>query len=158
MATPANLRHVVPSAETCLFRSRRLVGSVISRVAVAVSPLPPSADVTFPVVLTLVPVDVPVTVTVMVHVAPAASEAPDSWIVDGAVRVMVPPQADEPSSSVTVTPAGRMSVKPTPLRAAWPLGLPIVRDSSEVPSRRMAAGAKVLAMTGGAITEIVSMA
>lgn len=89
------------------------------RLAEAVSPFPASFEVTALVVLVCVLEVVPVTLIANEHDAPGASVAPESWmLLDPAVAVMVPPPqvAVKPFGVETIWPAGRLSVKPIPLR------------------------------------------
>src|SRR5436853_251649 len=95
-------------------------------VAFAVLPLPPSTDVTALVTLFLTPAVVPVTFTLKVHVPFAGRVAPVRLIVpEPAVAVMVPPPhvPASPFGVATTSPAGRLSVKPTPVSAVPAFGL-----------------------------------
>ena len=88
------------------------------RDAVAVEPLPPSFDVTAPVVLVLAPGIVPVTSTAKVHEAPPASEAPDrlTLLASAAATIVPPPQLPiTPAGVATTSPAGSGSVTLTPV-------------------------------------------
>jgi hypothetical protein len=83
----------------------------------AVPPVPPSVDVTFPVVLFCVPAAVPVTFTANVHDVLCAREAPDRLITFVAcVAVIVPPPQlpVRPFGVETTKPAGNVSLKPMP--------------------------------------------
>jgi hypothetical protein len=95
-----------------------------------VRPVPPSVEVTAPVVLLLVPAVEPVTVTEKVQEAPAANVAPERLREpDAAVAVMVPPP-QEPVSPLGVDmtrPEGKVSVKATPLSEEPALGLVTVK-------------------------------
>jgi hypothetical protein len=93
-------------------------GATTLMLAVAVPPVPPSVDVTFPVVLFCIPATVPVTFTVNVHDEFAASVAPDKLItfVPCVAVIVPPPQAPLSPLGVAITkPAGSVSVKPTPV-------------------------------------------
>ncbi len=97
-------------------------GATTTSVAVAGAPLPPSVDDTTDVVFTLLPAVVPDTFTENVHVdvGPGAGPnvAPDRLTrPEPAVAVIVPPPQlpAKPFGAETTKPAGRVSVKPTPL-------------------------------------------
>lgn len=85
------------------------------RVAVAALPFPPSEEATTLDVLTLEPIVVPVTVTLKLHPVFGAREPPEKDIVSGAVVVRKPSQAEVGPLLSTVSPAGKVSVKPIPL-------------------------------------------
>jgi hypothetical protein len=85
----------------------------------AVPPVPPSVEVTLPVVLFCVPAAAPVTFTEKVHDVLAARAAPVKLItLVPAVAVIVPaPQVPTWPFGVAITsPAGRVSLKPKPDR------------------------------------------
>jgi hypothetical protein len=89
--------------------------------AEAVPPVPPSVDVTLPVVLFCVPATAPVTFTEKVHEVLAARAAPVKLItLVPAVAVIVPaPQVPAwPFGFAITSPAGKVSLKPTPERAS----------------------------------------
>ena len=93
-------------------------GATTVRVADPVPPVPPSVDITAPVVLFCNPAAVPVTLRLNVHDPLAASVAPVRLTLpDPAAAVMVPPpQAPvTPLGVATRRPAGSESVNPTPL-------------------------------------------
>ena len=93
-------------------------GASTLMLAEAVPPVPPSVEVTLPVVLFCVPAAMPVTFTEKVHDALAASDAPVRLIVlVPAVAVIVPPPQEpvRPLGVEITRPAGRVSVKPTPV-------------------------------------------
>src|SRR5205814_7207402 len=87
--------------------------------------------------LFLVPVELPETATLKLQLALGASEPPLRTIVPVAavtVRLLpVPPQALAVEFAATRTPAGSVSVKPTPLSVLAALGLLIVKVSVDVP-------------------------
>ena len=86
----------------------------------AVPPVPPSVDVTFPVVLFCAPSATPVTFTPNVQEVEAARLALDKLIVPvAAVAVIVPPPHEplRPFGVETTKPAGNVSVNATPLNA-----------------------------------------
>src|SRR5215471_13969153 len=113
-------------------------GATTVRVSVAVPPVPPSVELTVPVVLTCAPALMPVTLTENVHDEAGSGDAvnvpPDKLTVDGVpggllmVAVIVP----LPHEPVTVVeanfrPPGRLSVKATPLSALAVFGLVTVK-------------------------------
>jgi hypothetical protein len=98
-----------------------LAGGPTVRLAVAVLPLPALVDVTAPVVLVRLPVDVPCTFTLNVHEPLAAMLAPlKATLFDPAAAVIVPPPQEpvNPLGVATRSPAGKVSVKATPVIAA----------------------------------------
>jgi len=132
-----------------------IVGGVATvKLAVAVLPVPPLVEVTFPVVLVYCPAAAPVTVTENWQVPPAAIVAPESEIPVGLVVVSVPPQTVEVLFA-TVNPVGSVSVNATPVRdTAFAAGLVMVNVSEVVAFRAMLLGLKTLAIDGGATTLI----
>jgi hypothetical protein len=123
-------------------------GLLTVSVAVELFPLPPSVDVTWLVVLILVPAVAPVTVTLKTHWLFARTVAPDIEMLLGAVSVTVPPQTVALAFG-TVAPAGRVSVNPTPVRAVAALGLVIVNVRDVVWPTKMGDGLKFVARVGG---------
>src|SRR5438477_643455 len=120
--------------------------------AEAVPPVPPSTEVTAPVVLFFVPNVVPVTFTPKVHEAPAASVGPARLrLPDPAVAVIVPPPQLPvgPFGVETTRPAGRVSVKPTPVNVEA-LGLVMVKLSEVELFSTMLAVPKDFRIVGGA--------
>src|SRR5689334_3437193 len=88
--------------------------------AEAVPPVPPSVEVTFPVVLFLVPAVVPVTLIEKVQEVLPARVAPERLTTPvPAVAVMVPPPQDpvSPLGVATTRPAGKVSLNAIPLSA-----------------------------------------
>jgi hypothetical protein len=95
-------------------------------VAEAAEPLPPWVEVTALVLLFCEPVAVARTLSVKAQVAPAASAAADKLtLFDPAAAVIVPPPQlpARPLGVATSRPAGRVSVKPIPVREDPALGL-----------------------------------
>jgi hypothetical protein len=91
-----NVRDVVPfSAMAAGLKTLAIEGGATTlMLAEAVPPVPPSVEVTFPVVLFLVPADVPVTFTENVQEEDTANVPPDRLITPvPAVSVIVPVQA-----------------------------------------------------------------
>jgi hypothetical protein len=96
-------------------------GTTTLMLADAVPPVPPSVEVTFPVLLFFVPAVVPVTFTAKVHEVEAARDAPARLTTFVAcVAVIAPPPHDpvNPFGVEITNPAGRVSVNPTPVRVA----------------------------------------
>src|SRR5438093_26187 len=114
------------------------------RDAVAVEPLPPSFDVTAPVVLVLAPGIVPVTSTAKVHEAPPASEAPDrlTLLASAAATIVPPPQLPiTPAGVATTSPAGSGSVTLTPVSVVDALGLAMVKVRDVTPRKKASCAA-----------------
>src|SRR5208337_557361 len=120
--------------------------------AVAFPPLPPSVELTAVVVLFCIPAATAETLTVKLHVAPAASVAPDRLtLADPATAAIVPPPQVpvRPLGDATISPAGIVSVKPIPLKEAPVFGLESVKVREVVPFSATLATAKVLVKVGG---------
>src|SRR5262249_55211541 len=133
-------------------------GAITVRLAVAVLPVPPSLEVTLPVVLMKAPGAPPVTVTLNWHVPLAATVAPLKEIPVGDVVVRGPPHTVE-ELLATVSPGGGVSVTPTPVKGiVLGAGLVIVNCSDVVAFCAIVVGLNALAMDGGAITVTVSVA
>jgi len=132
-------------------------GASTITLADAVPPVPPSTDVTAPVVLFCTPATVPVTFTLNVHDPLAATVAPVRLtLLPPAVAAIVPPPHDpvRPFGVATAMPAGNVSVKPTPLSAtAFGAGFVTVKLRLVVPFRGIVGAPNVLVIDGGAITE-----
>ncbi len=130
------------------------------RVAVLLTaPVPPSVEVTALVVLFLLPAVVPVTSAEKVHDDPAAGDAvrvpPERVMLPLPATAVIVPLPQEPVTlgvAATATPAGRVSVKATPLRALAVLGLVMVKLSVLLAFSAMLVGLKALLMVGGATT------
>jgi hypothetical protein len=114
------LRPVVPFSAIAVAPNVLVIvgGATTVRLADPVPPLPPSVDVTAPVVLFCTPAAVPVTFALNVHDPPAVSVAPVRLTLpDPAAAVMVPPTqaAVTPLGVATRSPAGSESVNPIPV-------------------------------------------
>ena len=84
--------------------------------AVAAFPGPNSLDVTNPVTLVWRPVVTPWTFTINVHPAGATVAPARLMLLDPATAVIVPPQEPvNPFGVATTSPAGNVSLKPTPV-------------------------------------------
>src|SRR5439155_17484332 len=117
------------------------------RLAVATPPVPPSVETTLPVVLAFVPAVVPVTFREKVQDAPDVNVPPARLIVlPPAAAVIVPaPQAPvRPFGVATTNPAGRVSLKATPVSAVDAFGFVIVKVRLVLPPRAIAVAPKVL--------------
>src|SRR5438445_497037 len=102
--------------------------------AEAVPPVPPSVEVTLPVVLLLLPAVVPVTSTEKVQDDPAAGDAvsvpPDRLMVPLPAVAVIVPLPQEPVTlgvAATTSPAGKLSVNATPLSATLVFGFWMVK-------------------------------
>ena len=123
--------------------------------AEAVPPVPPSVEVTLPVVLFCKPAVVPVTFTENVQELLAAIVPPLRLITFvPAVAVIVPaPQVPVRPFGVEITrPAGSVSVKPTPVSAVVVLLFWMVKLRLVEPFSGILAAPKALIMTGGPVT------
>ena len=131
-------------------------------VAVAVKPVPPLAEVTAPVVLTNAPVVVPLTLTVKLQVVLAGMVAPLMEMLVAAATGAKVPVAQlfvAPGAAATSSPAGKVSVTPTPVSATvFAAGFVIAMVKVETPLfRTTAVGANDLAMVGAATTAKVAV-
>src|ERR1043166_26631 len=121
-------------------------------VAVAVLPVPPSVEVTAPVVLTCAPAAVPVTFTENVQLLFTAIVPPVRLIeFEPAVAVIVPvPQVPvRPFGVETTKPAGSVSVNATPVSPTVRFGFVMVKLKLVEPFSGMLAAPKAFAMLGG---------
>jgi hypothetical protein len=135
-----------------------LAGEATVRLVVAVLPVPPFVEVTFPVVLVYSPEAAPVTVTLNWHWPFTATVAPVKAMPVGAVVVSVPPQTVA-ETFATVRPVGSVSVNATPVSAtAFAAGLVTVNVSEVVAFSAMDAGLNTLAIDGGATTLMLAEA
>jgi hypothetical protein len=126
-------------------------GASTAMLAEAVFPVPPSTEVTAPVVFVWLPAALPVNITENWQFEPVAIDPPDRANPSGAVRVTVPvPQAlAEPVE--TVSPVGSVSVKPTPVSpTVLPAGLVIVKLSETLQPSGSVAALNADVMAGGA--------
>jgi len=135
-----------------------IAGAVAETVSVAfdVLPVPPSVEVIC-TLLFFTPGATPRTVTTIVHEVPGASVAPDRLAeVAPAVAVALPPQLFvNPFGVATTSPAGRLSVKASPVSDAPVLGLPTVKVSDVVPLVEIVVEPNTFVIVGGK-PEIVS--
>jgi hypothetical protein len=133
--------------------------TTVKTAVLLVVPVPPSVEVTGPVVLLLLPAIVPVTSTENVHDDPAAGDAvnvpPDRVIVLLPATAVIVPLPQEPVTfgvAATTTPAGKLSVNATPLSALAVFALVMVKLSALVAFNAMLVGLKLLLMVAGATT------
>src|SRR5215469_5119830 len=132
-------------------------GATTAMLAEAVPPVPPSVDVTAPVVLFCCPAAVPVTFTLNVQEAVTARVAPDKLItLVFCVAVIVPPPQVpvRPLGVEIIRPAGKVSLNPIPVSVVPAFGLLRLKLSEVVPFNGMLAAPKALLIVGGATTVI----
>jgi len=131
-------------------------GSSTAMLAWAVPPVPPSSDVTLPVILFCAPAAVPVTFTLTVQEPLAGMVAPARLTLldpDAAVAVPTVQEVATPLGLATAIPAGSVSVKPTAVSGMVLMaGFAIVNVRLVFPFRGTEGPPKALVMVGGAIT------
>ena len=130
-------------------------GATTEMLAVAVPPVPPSVEVTLPVVFVCCPAAMPVTLTENVQEALAAIVPPlrlMTFVPAVAVIVPAPHVPVRPFGVETTRPAGNVSLKPTPVSATVVLLFWIVKVKLVEPFSGMLAAPNALLMTGGATT------
>lgn len=130
-------------------------GEITFTLAEAVPPVPPSVEVTLPVVLFFVPLAVPVTFTENVQAVLGAIVPPvklTKFVPAVAVIVPVPQVPVKPFGVATTKPAGNVSTNPAPVRADVVLLFCIVNVSEVDPFNATLAAPNALIITGGAIT------
>src|SRR5258708_1337503 len=122
-------------------------------VSLAVLPVPPLVEETFPLVLSFDPLLVAVTSTATVQLAPPPTEPPlKVRLVAAAAGVHVPAQVVLAFGvAATCTPAGRESVNASPVNAVLPFGLVIVKVSVLTPPTLIGFGANAFPMLGAMI-------
>src|SRR5260370_14199384 len=139
-----------------------MVGGVATAIfAVAVLPVPPFVEETLPGVWMKFPDAGRVMFTVTVQVLLAATVPPVSEILpEPATAVATPPQVlVSPLGVATTSPAGKVSVKATPVSAtALAPGLVMVKVSEVVPLSGRLAAPNALAIDGGATPLILAEA
>src|SRR5258708_1414451 len=134
-------------------------GATTMTLAEGVPPVPPSVEVTLPVVLFCWPAVVPVTFTAKVQEVLCARLPPVRLMTFVAwVAVIVPPpQLPVSPFGVEITrPAGRVSLKPTPVSVVVVLLFWMVKVREVEPFSGMLAAPKALMMTGGATTVMLA--
>src|SRR5215831_4831467 len=127
--------------------------------AVEVLPVPPSVEVTC-TLLVFPPAVVPCTSTETAHEAVAARVPPDRLTeLAPPTAVAVPPQVLlRFGVAATTSPAGRLSVKATPLKAIVVLGLLMLNVSEVVPFNGICDTPKALVIVGGLATVRLALA
>jgi len=126
-------------------------------VAEAVLPVPPLAELTVPVVLEKMPAAVPFTFTDSVQLPEVGTVAPESEMLpEAAVAVAVPLQVlANPFGVATTRPAGRESVKATPVSATvFAEGLVMVKVRALLAFKPIDTGLNALLIEGGETIEI----
>lgn len=123
----------------------------------AVLPVPPFADVTALVTLTMLPTPAaPSTVTAKLQETPDASDAPESaTLLDPATAVIVPPPQEpvNPLGVATTRPEGNVSVKPIPVSGpVFNAELLMINVRLVVPFRAICDAPNVFVMEGGTPT------
>ena len=138
---------------TCFNKVIAGVASFTSTEAVEVLPVPPLVELTV-TELFFNPAVLPVTLTERVHDSPAGRLTPVTLTLEEpAAAVAVPPQElTILGVAATTSPAGRVSVKLTPLNVVEVFGLLMVNDNVVEPPVRIGFAANDLLMTGGATT------
>jgi hypothetical protein len=134
-------------------------GATTARLADAVPPVPPSVEVTAPVVLFCCPATAPVTFTERVHEPLAASVAPVRLItfVPCVAVIVPPPQVPVcPLGVEMIKPAGSVSLNPTPLRDCVVFALLIVKLKDVVPLSGTLVAPNALIITGAATTVMLA--
>jgi hypothetical protein len=132
-------------------------GATTTMLAEAVPPVPPSVEITLPVVLFFVPAAVPVTFTAKLQEALAASVAPERLITFVPwVAVIVPPPHVPvcPLGVETTRPAGRVSLNPTPVSVVVVLLFWMVKLSEVEPFSGMLAAPNDLLMAAGPVPPV----
>jgi hypothetical protein len=128
-------------------------GAATVTLALEVLPVPPTVAVTWTLLFFTPPV-VPFTLTETVQLALAARVPPDRLTDPApAVAVAVPPQVLlRPGVEATTKPAGRVSVKASPVSAKPLLGLLRLKVNEVVPFSGMFDAPKAFVMAGGLLT------
>ena len=135
-------------------------GATTLMLADAVPPVPPSVELTLPVVLFCVPAAMPVTLIENVQLVLAAKVAPARLITFVfCVAVIVPPPQEpvRPLGVEITRPAGNVSLKPMPLSEAVVLLFWMVKLSEVEPFSGMLAAPKALMITGGPTTVMLAL-
>ena len=128
---------------------------VTVKFADAVPPVPPSIEVTLPVVLFQSPATMPFTLMEKVHELPWAKLVPDKLmtVVPWLAAIVPPLQLPvRPLGVDTTSPAGKVSLKPTPVSVVVVLLLFTVKLKLVEPFNGIEVGLKTVAMEGGATT------
>jgi hypothetical protein len=139
-------------------------GATTVKLALEVLPVPPSVEVTW-TLLFFTPAVVPVTSTEKVQEDPAAGDAvkvpPAKLMLPLPAVAVIVPLPQEPVTlgvEATVTPAGKLSVNATPLRATLVFGLLMVKLNVLLVFSAMLVGLNDLVMEGGWATVRLALA
>jgi hypothetical protein len=128
-------------------------GEITNKVSVPVFPVPPLVEVTLPVVFTFEPLVVAVTLTLTVHVPLAVTVPPErlSDVSPAAGAKVGEPQPEVVVFGVAATckPAGKESVKATPVSAVPAFGFVIAKVSVLTPPTAIGFGENAFAILGG---------
>jgi hypothetical protein len=108
-------------------------------------------DVIYPVTLSYCPSVVPVIGTLKVQVPPAASDPPEKDMVMGDVVESEPPQVVVGPLLATDRPAGKTSVKATPVKAEPAFVLVMLKVSVDVTFLATEVGEKLFVIVGGLV-------
>ena len=151
------VRVEVPPTEVVVGEKALLIlggATTVSVTVLLLEPVPPSVEVTAPVVLDLVPAVLPVTFTLMVQGLLSAILPPlRLMLLLAAVAVSVPPHVLlAPFGVATTSPETRVSEKATPLKAVPVLGLVMVNVTLVEPLSGILLAPNALVMVGGATT------
>jgi hypothetical protein len=129
--------------------------TTVSEAVLLVAPVPDSVEIIALVVLSFVPAVVPVTATVNMQADPGAGEAvnvpPDKpTLLLPAIAVIVPLPHEPVTFGVaaTTSPAGRLSVNPTPVRPLVVFELPIVKLNVLIEFSGILAGLNAFVIVG----------
>jgi len=136
-------------------------GATTVMLAEAVFPVPPSVDVTLPLVLFCVPAAMPFTFRLKVQDAVGARVAPERLItLVFCVAVIVPPPQLplSPLGVEIIRPAGKVSLNPIPVSVVDVFGLLMVKLRLVEPFNGMLPVPNALLMLGGATTVIEALA
>lgn len=131
-----------------------------STLAEAVVPAPPSFETTMLVVLFWVPAAMPFTFTEKVQELAALSATPDRLTtLVACVAVIVPPPQEplKPLGVEMIRPAGKVSLKPTPVSPTVVFTLLMVKLSEVEPLSGMLDAANELLIVGGATTVMLAL-
>src|SRR6266849_4932579 len=148
-----------PAGMVWVVAETAIVKSPAPSVAEAVLPVPPLAELTLAVVLSLEPEVVGVTFTLTAHELLSAILPPVKlMVVSPAAGANVPPHVLlEPGTAATCRPVGKVSLTATPLKAVPVFGLVMVKVRVEVPPTAVVVGEKALLILGGATTVSVTV-
>src|SRR5262249_47962613 len=127
-------------------------GATTVMLALPVEPVPPFAAETLPVTLFLTPAVGAVTVTLRLQEVLVGRVRRLREIMSGAVVVRVPPPQTVELPLATVRPAGKVSVKATPVNAVVVFGFDNVNVNTLVPLSGIVAASKDFIIDGGPTT------